>query len=280
MKVLEWLTLSFQSLRHTLPQLVRLGLWLWVVPLAAAELAVVGLLWNATHPAVSWLVAPWLARLTGDDTLHYPRTFELLPALFRHADVPLGVIFGAIGIGAATPAFAARFEGRPVAARAALGEAFRRAPALIAVLLPLHLVPYLLTGVLGDALGRRGGLVARVAPLLVIGGALVVQAAWFYAASLVMLERRPVLAALRALPSTWGVGFGPALLVSTATLVILVPLQVPGVTPTLLVERGTPELVGVLTLIHVAAGWINAFVLTGTATLLYLSVVRPRGARS
>ena len=145
MNPLEQLMLAWQALRHTLPQLWRPGLWLWVLPLALVQLTVVALLWHAAHPAVSWFMAPLLVRLTGDDTLHYPRIFELMPTLYQRADVGLGAVLGAIGIGAATPAFAARFRGEPLGGRRALGDAFRRAPALVLVQLPFNVVLFLLS---------------------------------------------------------------------------------------------------------------------------------------
>ncbi|MEO5618115.1 MAG: hypothetical protein ABIS67_10120, partial [Candidatus Eisenbacteria bacterium] len=94
---------------------------------------------------------------------------------------------------------------------------------------------------------------------------------------LVVLENRSAVWAWRALPSTWGSGFLAAFLVSAATLMLLLPLQAPGVSATLLVERGRPELAGALTVLHIFAGWLNGFILTGAATLLYLSAVRDRG---
>ena len=278
MNPLEQLMLAWQALRHTLPQLWRPGLWLWVLPLALVQLTVVALLWHAAHPAVSWFMAPLLVRLTGDDTLHYPRIFELMPTLYQRADVGLGAVLGAIGIGAATPAFAARFRGEPLGGRRALGDAFRRAPALVLVQLPFNVLLFLLSTFAGAWLERRGagGLVSRVAPLAVTGVSLLIQAAFFYAAALVVLEKRSAVSAWRALPSTWRPGFLPALLVGASTLLLLLPLQAPGVSAALLVQRGRPELAGALTLLHVFAGWLNAFILTGAATLLYLSAVRGR----
>jgi len=278
--LLEQLTLAGQALRHTLPQLVRGSLWVWVLPLAAVQLTVIALLWNAAHPAVSWFMAPLLARLGADDLLHYPRMFERMPGMVGRADVVIGAVLGSVGIGAAIPAFAARFRGEKVEAWRSLAEAFRRAPALVIALLPFNALLVLVTGPLSAWLAGRGGPVGRLTPLAVAAVSFAAQAAWFYAAPRVMLERQSALAALRGLPSTWRPGFLPALVVSVVTVILLLPLQAPGVTGSLLVERGTPELAGALTLLGRLAGWINSFVLTGAATLLYLSVVTPREAGS
>jgi hypothetical protein len=276
MNPLESLTLAWQALRHTVPQLWRPTLWLWALPLAAAQLLVVLLLWHAAHPAVSWFMAPLLVRLSGDDTLHYPRIFELLPVMYRRADLVIGATLGAIGIGAATPAFAAHFRGEQVAAGRALAEAFRRAPALVLVQLPFNVLLFLVGTGAGILIEGRSGLVTRLAPLAVAAVSLAIQAAFFYAAALVVLEKRSALSAWGALPSTWRPGLLSAFLVSAVTLVALLPLQAPGVSAALLVQKGRPELAGALTLLHAFAGWLNGFILTGAATLLYLSVVRSR----
>jgi hypothetical protein len=251
-------------------------LWLWTIPLLAVQLPLVLLLWYAAHPLVSWFMAPLLDRLAGPASLHYPRLFALMPGIFDRADAVLGALVGSIAFGAATPAFAAAFRGEAVSARAALARAFARAPQLVLVLLPFNL---LLLGIdlFGRALGPMvaGRKIAVALPLLVTGSALAMQAAFFYAVALVMLEGYGARAALRALPSTWRPGFSAAWIVSAVTLFLLALARLPGVTPALLVERGVPELSGWLTVWHVATGLVNGFVLTGAATLLYLVAVAP-----
>lgn len=277
MNLLEQLTLAWQALRHTVPQLVRPRLWLWALPLAAAELLVVALLWYAAHPLVSWFMVPLLRAASGADTLHYPRIFEVMPALFSRADLVIGAVVGSIAFGAATPAFAERFRGEPVRPWPALGGALRRAGALVLVLLPFNLLLIGLDVVLRIGVLRHGGgLIGRVAPLATTGASLVVQAAFFYAVALVVLEGRSARDALRALPATWRPGFLAALLVSVVCFGIVTALHLPFLSPRLLVDRGVPELAGWLTVVQIGAGLLNGFLLTGAATLLYLSAVRPR----
>ena len=282
MNPIEQVTLAFQALRHTIPQLWRGRLWVWALPLAAVECAVVASLWHAAHPWVSWFMAPLLLRFGGADTLHYPRMFELMPAIYERADLVIGAILGSIAIGAATPVFAARFRGEALRPLPALVAAFRRAPDFVLVLLPFNLLLFALSSAADFWLAHRaaGGIVGRALPLVVTAGSLALQAAFFYAASLVALEGHSAWAALRRLPGTWRPGYLAAFLVSATTLLLLTPIHTPGVTASLLVERGTPELAGLLTLLHVLAGLLTGFILTGAATLLYLSVVRGPGERA
>jgi len=278
MSVLEQLTLAWQALRHTIPRIFAPRLWLWAVPLALLQLTVVTLLWNAAHPLVSWFMAPLLVATAGPATLHYPRIFELMPGFFDRADVVIGATLGSIAFGAATPAFAASFRGQPVPARAGLVRAFERAPSFILVLLPFNLlllaIDWGTAHVLQPMLAGRT--VARALPLLATVVSLAVQSAFFYAVALVAIEERKPVDALRQLPSTWRPGFLAAFFVSAATLALLEAARLPALTPGLLVERGTPELAGWLTVWHVVTGLLNGFVLTGAATLLYLGVIAPR----
>ncbi len=278
MNVLEQLTLAWQAFRHTVPRIVSPKLWLWALPLVAVQLVVVLLLWNATHPLVSWFMAPLLVATAGEATLHYPRIFELMPGIFDRADSIIGAIVGSIAFGAATPAFAAAFRGEPVNARAALTRAFAQAPRLVLVLLPFNLVLFAIDWGTGHVLlpMLAGRTIVRALPLLATVASLAAQSASFYAVALVALEHRGAGDALRQLPSTWRPGFLAAFVVSAVTLILLEAARLPGVTPGLLVERGTPELAGWLTVWHVVMELLNGFVLTGAATLLYLSAVAPR----
>ena len=282
MMILEQLTLAWQALWHTLVRAWRPALWLWVTPLAAVQLVVVLLFWNAAHPLTSWFMAPLLVRAAGAQALHYPHLFELMPGLFDRVDAVIGALVGSIAFGAATPAFAAAFRGEEVHPRRALERAFALAPRLVLVLLPFNLllcaIDFAGSHVLGPMLAGRT--IARALPFFLTLSALVVQSGFFFAVALVVLEGLGARAALRALPSTWRPAFLAALIVSAITLFLLTFARLPGVTPGLLVERGVPELAGWLTVWHVATGLVNGFVLTGAATLLYLVAVAPERNRA
>ena len=277
MRFLEQWTLAWQAFRHTLPRLFQPRLWLWAVPLAGCQLLVIVLLAGAAHPLVSTFMAPLLVRLAGPGALHYPRLFEILPGLFDRADAILGAVVGSVVFGAATPAFAESFRGETVHARAALRAAFERAPRLILALLPFNLLLFAIDFAAGHVLGPllAGRSIARLLPLAATGASLCVQAAFFYAVALVVLEGRDVRSTLRALPSTWKPGFVAALLVSVAAFALWNIARLPMISPALLVDRGIPELTGWLTVAHAVAGLVNGFVLTGAATLLYLIAVAP-----
>jgi hypothetical protein len=274
--LLEQLALGLQAMRHTIAALRRPLLWApWLV-LGAMELAVVLAIWHFAHPALSWVMAPVLRAAAGPEALHFPRSLELLPVLYDRADVVLGGLLGSILIGASTPMFADHFRGTPPDLRAALAMAARRAPALVVVQLPFNLiVTGLLYGVGGwVAAHGGGGRLVRIAGFGLAGASLVVQAALFYVTARMVLGGRGALGSLAGVPSTWRRGFAPALLVGALTLVVLLPLHWLSGQQNLVVARGRPELVGWLALLELTAGLINWFLLTGCATLLYLTALR------
>ncbi len=276
MSLLEQLTLGLQAMRHTLAAARRPLLWTpWLV-LGAMELAVVLAIWHFAHPALSWVMAPILAAAAGPEALHYPRSLELLPGLYDRADVVLGALVGSVAIGASTPMFADYFRGTSPNLRAALGMAARRGPALVMVQLPFNLIATgLLYGVGGWVESHGGGgRLVRIAGFGLAGASLVVQAALFYVTALLVLDGRGPIASIAGVPSTWRRGFAPALLVGALTLVVLLPLHWLSGQQNVVIARGQPELVGWLALLEMLAGLLNWFVLTGCATLLYLSALR------
>ena len=275
MSLFEQVALGIQALRFTVLALFRPRLWAPWLMLGAVEVLVVVALWQFAHPAFSWFMAPLLSRLAGEPALHYPRVFELMPEFFDRADVAVGALLGSVAIGIATPLFAGQFRGETPRVGEALAQGLRRSPALILVQLPFNV---LVTGIsLGVSawLAHRGGagLITRAAELGVTGGSLALQASFFYAAALVMLKGRSALESLRELPSTWRRGFVPACVVGALTLLLLLPLHWLSGQEDLVVARGRPELVGWLTLLEVAGGLLNWFLLTGSATLIFLSAL-------
>lgn len=278
MSLFEQLALGMQAIRHTLAALRRPRLWIpWLV-LGAVELVVVIAVWQFAHPALSWAMAPLMRAMAGPEALHYPRSLEILPVLYDRADVLIGALVGSVAIGAATPMFAEHFRGTTPNPRAALTMAARRGLPLILVQLPFNLLVTALLYGAGGWLASRGaaGPIARVAGLALAGCSLVVQSALFYVTARLVIGGRGVVAALTGTPSTWRRGFAPALLVGTLTLVVLLPLHWLSGRQDVVIARGRPELVGWLTVVELIAGLLNWFLLTGCATLIYLSVLHGR----
>lgn len=282
MNPLEQIALAWHSLVETLRALFAPVLWLpWLLLGAFQAALVVALGWFA-HPAVAWLAVPLARLLGGEDALHYPRIFRVLPALYSRADLAVGAVLGALVVGAATRLFAARFSGAEVRPLAELGWALRRAPLLIAVNLPLNLLLIGLSLALDAMLGRPGGS-AIVRQGITVGGlvaAMLLQAAFLYATPLVAVSGLPLLRALAMLPRAFARGAFAALVLSLFAVLALLPLQGLAGLGDNLVERGTPELVAWITIAQTALGLLAGFILTGGATLVYQSSVARGGARS
>ncbi len=275
MNLLEQFSLAWQALARTAAGVRRARLWPPLLVLGVTQLGVVGLLWWFAHPAVSWFMAPLLRRVAGEEALRYPNPFRLMPALYAQADVVLGALLGSIMIGAATALFAAYFRGVRTDPAAAFGLARRRAGALVLVNLPFNLLVVALSFGLEWWVAQRGSgvMVRRLATLVILGGSVLLQALFFYLTAVVVLEGKGVLASLAALPRTWARGFWAALLLGALLLLPLLPIQFLSGRSGLLVDRGTPELVGWLVVAQVIVELLLWFLLAGSATLVYLSAV-------
>jgi len=272
----EQIAVAWQSLIRVLAAMRRGKLWVPFVLLAAAEtVAVLALVWFA-HPALSWFMAPLLRRVAGDSTLRYPNLYRVLPDLYAQADVFIGAFVGAVVVGAATVMFADYFHGREPSASTGLGEAWRRSLALILANLPFNLLVFALSHGSQAWLSTRGSgrLVQGIAFFLILGTSIVLQSLFFYVSALVVLERQSALSAMRALPETWARGFWAASFIGVLLVAPLLPVHFLTDRAGLIVDRGVPELTGWLVAVQVVLGLALWFLLAGTATLVYLSLVR------
>jgi len=275
MSVIEQLTVAWQALLHTAADLRRGALWVPLLVLGAVQLAVVELMWWFAHPAVSWFMAPLLSRLAGPEVLRYPNVFRVMPGLYAQVDVVLGAVVGSVMVGAATMLFAAHARGQSPQVGEALGSAWKKALTLIVVNLPFNLLVVALSYGLEWWIAQRGSgaMVQRLSYGVVLLGSVTLQAFFFYVAALVMLEGRGVVGTLAALPHSWARGFWAALLVGTLLLIPLLPIHLLSGNSSMLVDRGSPELVGWMVVIQWALGLVLWFLLAGTSTVLYLSLV-------
>ena len=264
-----------QAIARTLRRLGRGAPWAPFTFLAAAQMLVVLLLVGFAHPAVSWFMAPLLRRRGGEALLHYPNLFRVLPALYGPLDLVIGATLGAVVIGAATRIFANDFGGHKAAPLAATASAFRRAPALIIASLPFNLIVFALSFGVDWLMQSRGSaaLTRRFSDLAVLGVSIVVQSVFFYVVCEVMLAHRGPFGALAAVPRAASRGFWAALVIGILTALPLLPLEFLAAKSGLIVDRGRPELVGWLMLLQIAIGLVLWFVLAGSATLVYLTLV-------
>ena len=277
MNPLEQVVLAFESLAHAIRQLFRPSLWApWLLVLGA-QLVVLVVLWWFAHPWLSWFAAPVLLRVSGERALHYPDIFGLLPVLYARADVVIGVLVGSVVAGASTALFAARFSGRPIPPSQGMRRALSRAVVLVLANLPLSLL------LMGFSLGldwwlvaREGpAMIARLAPVLTLGMAVVLQALFIWVNPLLMIGGRSLTETLKALPRAASHGGWTALTLAAAATIPLLPTQVLVRGAEQIVRFGTPEVVGWLVLIQALIALVTAFVLTGGSVIAYHSLVGP-----
>jgi hypothetical protein len=273
MKLLEQLALAGQALRLTLRE-SRAG-WLWTpwLVLGVLQCAVLLALLGFAHPLLAWAVAPFVRAIGGEAALHYPEFYRDLPFVYSRADLLMGSLAGAVATGWSTRLFAARWRRETLPAGGAWAEIAPRALTLVLAQLPFQLLVLLFTGLLERVLGGQGGLAQRLGYFVTLGGVAGLQALFLYLPALVVLERRGLWGAFAGLPRAWTRGFWAALLLSLAALLPLLPLAGLGQGSDLLVERGTPELVGWVTAMQLLVSLAASFLLAGSSTLVYLGAV-------
>src|SRR6185369_1442642 len=159
------------SLAYAFRQILQVPLWVPWLALGALQLAVIGGLWWFAHPTISWLLAPAVRAMAGEDALHYPNLFRWLPELYGRFDLVVGALAGAVVTGQSTALFAAWFSGQPLRPEEGMRRGVSRAGALILANLPLTLLVLGLSSVFNGWLEHRQGpaLLIRVAPLVTLG---------------------------------------------------------------------------------------------------------------
>jgi hypothetical protein len=275
MNPFEQLAMAWQAIARTLRRLGRAAPWAPFAILGTLQLGALALLMGFAHPSVSWFMVPFLVRQGGASLLHYPNLFRALPGLYGRIDLALGATLGAVVVGAATRVFANDFGRRRPAPRAAIGAAFGRALQLILASLPFNVLVFALSfGADWLMTSRRSAPLTRhVSDLTVLAGSIVLQSVFFYVVCEVMLAGRSALGALAAVPRAASRAFFAALAIGTLAALPLLPIQFLSSQSGLLVDRGKPELVGILMLLEIVIGLVLWFVLAGSSTLVYLTLV-------
>lgn len=278
MNLFEQVALGWQCLWQTRRELIRPNLWgPWLVGFLI-QTGVILILLFAAHPTLSWFMAPLLRAVTQDDVLRFPELLRRLPGLAGSVAVVLGLALGSLLSGAATRLFADCFRGVVLRPGLAWTDALNRWGALLIAALPAALLGWVMQALPGALTGvRMSSISRRLLPEVLGGIGLVMTALFLYTTVLVMLEGRGAFAALREVPRTWARGFVPALVVVLLVSLLRMPLDRLALASASIVDRGIPELTVVLALLQAGVGALAGFLLTGSATLLYLSAVSSRG---
>lgn len=274
MSPIEQAALGWQCLLGAISAARRPAVWApWAVLLALHALFLLACAW-ASHPALSWLMAPLLRALQDDRALRYPELFRRLPVLSREGGLALSALATPVIAGVSVRLFELVFRGERPEARAAWSEGFARAGALFVVAAPLVIAACgLHTMLISLADVRLSGLTRLAAPYVAGGALLFVRAALAYAPALVVLGRRSGPGALAAVPGTWRGGFVAA----AVPFVLLSPLLAAGTVlvgfAPRLVQLGVPEAVLLAVLARAGAEALAGMLASGAVTLVWLGGV-------
>lgn len=268
---------------------LNLTIWSWIesvksmrrgtnfVPLLlyfGVQLLLFAALWNFAHPAISWIFAPLLEGSFGEPALHYPNDRIVFPAVFARIDLVLGLGLGALLFGAATWLFAETFRG----GRTSLGEGLRRAarryPALFVAQLPGTLLAAAVLFLAERQIGLSADMAGHTIRLLRYGSlflAIVAQALFAFAMVLVVLEGTPLKAALgRSVRLAGRNAIGTFMLVAVPVLMHY-PAALLVRRGSLLMERGAPEIMPLITGADMAVGLVANYLILAGITRFYLA---------
>jgi hypothetical protein len=240
----------------------------------AAEALVFALLWGFANPAVSWFMVPLLTRSFGEPATHYPNNLLVFPAMFTQVELVLGLLWGTLLFAAASYLFAAGFG----AAKVRLGEALARAracyPQLVLSQIPATI---LAAGVLFLAerhIATTAGITGNAIRLYRYGGfflSIVFQALFAFAMVQIVFERVGLARALgRSVRLASRNAIGCLLLVGIPSLMHYPASAIVRRAP-LLLERGAPEMLALVTAADVLVGFITNYLWLGGITRFYLA---------
>src|SRR5262249_12985900 len=176
------------------------------------------------------------------------------PDLYARADLAISVLVGSIAAGASTALFGMWFAGRHAPAREGLRRALPRAVTLILANLPLTLLLLGFSYGLDWWLQEREGpdIVRRLAPLLTLGAAVLLQAFFLWVNPLLMLGNRGLFDTIATLPFVAARSMWAAMTLAVAATIPIFPIQVLARASDRIVERGSPELLGWLIVVATA----------------------------
>jgi hypothetical protein len=271
---LEQAAFGWQCLLGALTAARRPAVWGPWAALFALHVLVVAACALSAHPALSWLMAPLLRWVGGEDVLRYPELFRRLPSLSRDAGLVIGALAAPVAAGVSTRLFERHYRELPLAAAGAWAEGGKRAVALLVAGLPLAVAALGLHTMLPALEGvRLSGLARAVAPFVAGAALLFLRASLAYVPALVVLGRRSGPRALADVSSTWVRGFVPA----AVALLLLSPLAALGTVLVSLsggfVNHGAPEAVAALVLARAATDALGGMLASGAVTLAWIGAV-------
>jgi hypothetical protein len=274
MNPVEQLNLTIWSWIEALRSVQRRVYFLPLLFYLGTEALLFALLWNFSHPAVSWFMAPLLKASFGPEALHYPANFLVFPALFGRLDIVLALVWGSLLFGTATYLFARGFGGEELHLGRAFSQAARCYPKLLLSQIPgtvlavsvLYLAERHIAG--GEALPGNTVRLFRYGGLLL---AMVFQALFAFAMVLIVYEGAGLARALGESLRLAGRNAIGAVLLVGVPMMLHYPTSIILRRAPLLVARGAPEVLATVAGGDVLIGLVSNYLFLAGITRFYLA---------
>lgn len=244
---------------------------------ACLQIAIVLMFIFYAYPPLSGVLVPIIKHFFGEQALHYPNNYVLLPTLFNWTNILLSGFLGVLIIGVSTKLFSLSYRNKAVE----LGKGFRSIGPKYLVLLAVWFVEtFCLLGVLFGApkllvkigfLAHQGSFSIQLITALL---AILLGAMFAYTTALIILDGNSMLKAVaRSLVLFKKYPIVSFLLIAVPTFIHM-PFDLLTSETHLLISKFMPEIVGVLLIISILISVFTNYFLVGTVTRYFLLVTK------
>jgi hypothetical protein len=245
-------------------------------------IALVGIFLSPRMP-LRLVFGPIIKTLWGENFLHYPYNFLLLPKLMALDRLFLSVIFSSLLTGVAVAIISGIYNKKVTK----LGEAFKSTLksyiSLFCIILILTFVYLGLTKLTGSALVKYFmaghtrllflGVRAWFGPILLVTNfalGILIQAAFVYAIPILIIEKVPLLKSIIRSFVLFGKLFIPTVILVTIPVLIYIPLIIIQDNSAILIDKLFPELVLLACVLVIIVNALIDLIITTSCTFLYL----------
>jgi hypothetical protein len=270
--------ITFQSLKANPLLLAPFAIF------ALIEFIALVIVFLSPHVPLRSVLGPIIKTLWGENFLHYPYNFLLLPRLMATDRMFLSIIFSSLLTGMAVAIISSIYNRKP----AKLGESFKSALknyiSLFCIVLVLTIVYFGLTKLTGVALVKYFmaghtrllfvGPRAWFGPILmVINFALgiLIQAAFVYAIPILIIEKTSLLKSIARSFILFLKLFIPTVILVTIPILTYIPIVIIQDNTAIIIDKLFPELILLACVIAIIVNALIDLIITTSCTFLYLN---------
>lgn len=248
----------------------RFEVWVPMLLYLALKLVALALYVGTTGGVLASIWRLFMERSYHEALAHYPTHLLLTPVVLSRLDYLLEIFIHSYLQGVTIMLFAAAIQNSPVSYPAAFKRAFRCYLPLVVVTVVISILLYLCLTIPAMLLPRGAPSLFRLAGWgAATTGSIIIQAFFLYAGPAILIDRRPVLGAVRESFRTTKRYSSNTLSLVVGSFVITLPAVLLGFKSQLLAMRLSPEVLPQIQVISELCGFFSTLVLVGGLTVLF-----------